>query len=261
MQFDKACITGATSLLGREIAMRLARKNISLMLVGRDEQSLHAFAKSLDANVSIYAGDLTHEPFLNNLIQQIQHQVPDLIINNAGKGLYGSTTLHSIEEHDSILKLNCQALLAITLAATKALINAKKKGIVVNISSASSFFSFPYFNTYAATKAFVRYFSMALDREIKTQGVRILCACPGRIATDFAKKASKGLENLSTFGQMSIEKACDCVFKQIAKKKTLYIFDWRYRMLVACLKLLPSSFNNILLSLSIQRLFSESDES
>lgn len=215
--FSKALITGGHSGLGNALGDFLEAQHIPTI---RTSSKTH---------------DLTTDEGLSKVLDLISQESPDLIINNAGLGLYGPTLSHPIEDQMRILKVNVDALTKITLHGAKHM----QKGTILNISSAGGFFAYPTFNIYCASKAYVNHFSQALDKELKTQGVRILCACPGQIATEFRTRASKGHPQKKDRRTMSVETAVRHLWWQIQKKKNLYTFDWRTRWMVRLSKLIP----------------------
>lgn len=235
-----ALITGATSGIGKALADDLEKKGFSLILTGRNREKLTGHNLALD---------LSNEKQRKELIKIIQREVPDLIINNAGFGLYGLSCELSVEEQLQMIEVNAKAPIEIALESAKALLRAERPGIIVNISSAAAFFNYPLFNTYAASKACLLRFSLALDAELKKKGIRVLCACPGPIVTDFRRRAAKGL--VYKVSGMSVEKAVHCLWRQIEQQKPLAIFDWRTYLLVHFVRLLPRSLQEQLLLRSI----------
>ena len=248
-----AMITGATSDLGKALAFELAGKGISLILTAPRLDSLLSLKAMLPANsnIEIHPADLSHPADRQILIQQINALSPELLINNAGKGLYGPVLMHSKQENLTILEINASALLELSLEMGKMLQSRKKKGVVLNISSLASFFPYPYFSVYAASKSFVTSFSKAFDAEMKPFGIRILCSCPGQIDTAFRLKASKFFYNEKTLLTLPVKKVVRILLKQIEKEKPLSIIDWRYRLILSFSKILPSSLLNLFLKKSI----------
>lgn len=222
-----ALVTGASSGLGKALCHLLAKKGIRLIVTGRNRDRLE--------------GDIIHVTDLaksrDGLIKLIHEHTPDLVINNAGWGLYGDALSHTTKEQMDILEVNGNAVLEISLEAARAMINAKTEGAIVNIASGAAFFAFPTLAVYAASKAFVGSFSEAFDMELEDHGIRVLCSCPGPIATDFASRASKNKVGKGSPSAMSPEKAAEHVWKQIELGKREYIFNWRTRWAVRLARL------------------------
>lgn len=240
-----ALVTGASSGLGKALCSLLHEKGYSLLVTARKDLPTEGVIDAVKA-------DLNNPLERQKVVQMIQRHAPDLVINNAGFGLYGEAALLDTGEQTAMAEVNCVALLELTLQAVKALKAANKPGIVMNISSAAGFFVFPTLAVYSASKTFVTQISQILDAEMKSCGIRVLCACPGPIATDFQRRASKG-HFLSSESGISAEKAAEYVYWQIEKKRGVYIFDWRCRMLVFIAKLLPKSWVQRRLRSSIQQ--------
>ncbi|NGX59103.1 MAG: Serine 3-dehydrogenase [Chlamydiae bacterium] len=224
--FNLALVTGSTSGLGKAMADFLEEKGIQVIRTGSKQVNL--------ADPSMR----------KKLLEEITEKKPDLIINNAGLGFYGLSVDLPIADQLTVVEVNCNALLEISLHAAKTLLKAGKGGTILNISSAGAFFAFPTFNAYCASKAFVNHFSLALDLELKEKGIRVLCACPGQIATNFRTRAAKGFPQKTDKRTISIEKAVQYLWKQIQKQKPLYIFDWKTRLMVWLTRLFPRALLN-----------------
>ena len=229
--FKTALITGSTSGLGAALATFLEEKGIEVIRTG-----------SRDVDLS---DDRTR------LLQIISEKVPDLIVNNAGFGLYGPSCSLPIEEQLKMIEVNCVALTEISLHGAQTLLQAKKTGTILNISSAGGFFAFPTFNVYCASKAYVNAFSQALDAELRNQGIRVLCACPGQIETHFRNRAAKGHPQKKDLRTMKVETAVRHLWKQLQNVKQLYIFDWRMWLMVWTSKWIPRKLLDKMLVKSI----------
>lgn len=228
-------ITGATSGLGMQIAREIAKEGTPLLLTGRNKQVLDQLQKELllHTKVSILKADLSIEEERKTILDAIGIHQPDLVINSAGFGLYGAATSFPLEEQLNMLKTNTEALTAITLRAAQTLIEKKKTGIIMNISSAASYLHYPGLAVYSASKAYVTHFSQALDFETAPHGVRVLVSCPGQIATSFRKRASKGYDqSQKNYLTLSVEHATCLILKQIKEKKTVEVIDYRYKILL-----------------------------
>lgn len=169
-------ITGATSGIGKATAELFADKGVNLILSGRNQFELEQLQSTLSKKVSvqIVQADLAKKEERQCVLDVIQAQVPNIVINNAGFGLYGDALTYSIQEQLEMLDVNGRAVLEMTLKAGEALISAKKNGTILNISSAAAFQILPTMAVYAASKAFVNHFSQALDFEFKKNGIRVL---------------------------------------------------------------------------------------
>ncbi len=248
-----ALITGASSGLGKALSYALVKQGIPMILVARNEEKLKKVALDLPPSTHIHTADLTDAEQRKELIKLIRRRQPDLVINNAGFGLYGPTLVHPLSDLCEMVELNVQALMELSVESARVLLKENKKGVIFNVSSAAAFFTTPAFSLYGATKAFVNSFSEGLDAELKSQGVRVLTACPGQIETDFRKRASGDYPQKKDHITMTPEKAAELILKQIAKAKVLSIIDWRYRVLVPLAKLLPKQLVQAIMKKSVDK--------
>ncbi|CDZ81150.1 Sulfoacetaldehyde reductase [Candidatus Rubidus massiliensis] len=240
MNFKKALITGASSGIGHSLATLMAKKNISLIITGRNNAQLVSLKDQLSDKVpvEILVGDLENPTFLEELLKKIESDSPDLIINNAGFGLYGDTDQIELAKLNQMIDVNIKALMAISIAGVKALKNKNQKGTILNISSAASFLTFPSFSVYAATKAFINSFSQSLDVEVQPFNIRVLTSCPGMVETNFSKRA--GAKKIAfEMNVMTADKAAELMWEQIEKQKPLSIINWQYKLAIFLSKFVP----------------------
>jgi len=243
--FYLALITGSTSAVGEQLALALSKKGIPLLLTGRNRVKLLK-QKSLPDTQTLLS-DLTTKDGTKSVVEWIRQKKPNLIINCAGRGLYGPALMHDPEEHLSLFDLNVRAPIEITLAAAEMLDAENRYGTILNIASAAGFFSIPTFSTYAASKGALIQFSQALDAEMKPHRIRILTACPGPIKTPFHSIASKGLYTKTPPFAISPLKAAKLILKQIEKEKPVNIINYSTRVLYALSRFfLKRTSNNIL---------------
>jgi len=253
MNYDLALVTGATSGLGKALCHALAQRNIPLIAVGRNIQKLQLLAKEIQTPIRIVQIDLSQSNQRLSLCTLIQELCPDLVINNAGFGLYGSAIEQRLKLSQEMIQVNIQAVMECSIEAASALKKARKPGLILNISSAAAFFSYPNFSVYAASKAFVYHFSEALDIELSAYHIRVLTVCPGQIATDFRKKASQNFPQKPDHLTLSCKKAVRLIFKQIKQGKRVQIIDLRYRLMIFLAYFIPKSFLLALLQRSLSK--------
>ena len=194
MNFKTALVTGATSGIGEAVARLLASKGISLILTGRNGEKLAQLSTELKVPVETVIADLSLPQDRAIVAAKIRTTVPDLIINNAGIGLYGEAVALSKEKQMDIVTLNVEALTDLTLESARVLSEAKRPGVILNVASAAAFTVFPQFALYSASKAFVVQLSESMDWELKSQGIRVLASCPGVVATNFRERAKGGYQ-------------------------------------------------------------------
>lgn len=242
MNFKTALITGASYGIGEALARLLAEKGIPLMLVARSSERLHSLAKDLSplVPVEVIVCDLSHPGQLISLVKAVKSRKPDLIINNAGFGLYGDILTYQTEQLQEMVDVNVKALMELTIEGARALVGSGKQGVILNVSSvAGEMKIFPTFSIYAASKSFVTRFSESFDFEVAPLGVRILTSCPGMVDTHFRYRASGNEHQKASSRSMSVDYAAKEIWWQIQKRKRVHIFNWKYQWMLALSRWIP----------------------
>lgn len=229
--FKRALITGASSGIGLALAKLMASKGIPLVLTGRDEKKLLELARKLDVDVQTIAADLSRPEERQLVIAAIHQLKPDLVVNNAGQGLYGEAVFQDLTKQKQLLEVNVNALHELTIEAVSTMKKEGMHGVVMNISSAAAFQVFPYFALYSATKSFVNQFSESLNAELNKDGIYVLTSCPGMVTTNFRVRSGGKVDNSKKRQFMAADFAAAEIWKQIQSKQSVRVFDWRYRFL------------------------------
>jgi len=195
---EVAVITGASSGIGRSIALELARGGLKVALVARRTERLEHLAEAIRSdgqNAEIYPLDLreTHEiPRLFEDIQERQGPVR-LLINNAGLGHSASLLDGESADWKEMLDVNVLALCACTREATRQMRANGDWGQVIHISSMSAHRVPPGSGVYSATKYAVRSLTEGLRLELHALNskVRVCAISPGFVRTEFAAQYHK----------------------------------------------------------------------
>ncbi|MBX9796581.1 SDR family oxidoreductase [Sphingomonas sp.] len=186
-----ALVTGASAGLGERFARALAKDGHDLILVARRRDRLDALAAEISAQqgrqVHVFAADLAAPGAVDALMAAIAAAgLPvNTLINNAGFGLRGGFTQLDRARQLEMIDLNCRVLVELCHAVLPGMVQMRAGGIL-NIASTAAFQPGPWMAVYYASKAFVLSFSEALHEEVKGQGVRVACLCPGATRTEFA---------------------------------------------------------------------------
>jgi short-subunit dehydrogenase len=187
-------ITGASKGIGRAFAEACADKGMNLILCARSANLLDDLAAQLRQNqrviVHTYPLDLSRPDAAKNLANFCsRHHYPvNVLINNAGFGMWGRFETLSGEEQIGSVQLNVNTLVALTHAFLP-LLKKNRQSYILNIASVAGFLPSPYFAVYAAAKAFVISFSRAIRQELKKEGVAVSCLCPGPTQSEFVNRA------------------------------------------------------------------------
>lgn len=191
-----ALITGASSGIGRALALQAAPLARRLILVARREDRLAALRATLieqgreGLEVILRPADLADPEALANLIAGLEAEGEsiDVLINNAGIGDITLYEFASWEKTEAMIRLNILALSRLTHALLPGMM-ARGAGGILNISSGFGFSVVPGFAAYAASKHFVTAFTEALRMELSGTGIIVTQSCPGPVATEFEQVA------------------------------------------------------------------------
>jgi uncharacterized protein len=200
-QRKTALITGGTSGIGKELAILFARDGYNLIIVARDQGELDNTASEFrqpGIEVQTFAKDLSNMDEAFALCQELGDQQIDVLVNDAGQGVYGLFKENDIERELDIIHLNICATVILTKHAVKQMA-ARGEGKILNLGSVAGKLPGPWQAVYHATKAFVLSFTAAIREEMKGSGVTFTALMPGITDTDFFNKAgmneSKALQD------------------------------------------------------------------
>ena len=187
----KALITGATSGIGREMALILARQGIDLIIASRDTRKMEQIARRLPVNVKTVTVDLSKEEDCYYLYEETKSENIDILINNAGFGAFGCTWEVPLETELNMLDLNVRAVHILTKLFLQDF-REKDSGYILNVASSAGFLAGPLMSTYYATKSYVLRLTEAIHEELRQSGssVKISALCPGHVETGFDQRAN-----------------------------------------------------------------------
>ncbi|GHE44231.1 dehydrogenase [Streptomyces longispororuber] len=236
-----ALITGATAGIGAAFARRLAADGYSLVLVARDTKRLREQATELHDRHGIEAEVLTADLATEDGITAVEERLAsrrdpvDLLVNNAGFGNKGQFLEVSLADELTMLKVHCEAVLRLTSAATAAM-RERRRGGVVNVASVAAFVPR---GTYGASKAWVVQFTQGVARDLAGTGIRLMALCPGFVRTEFHQRAGMGTDNIPKWMWLDADKLVAAALTDLARGKTLSIPDPRYKALMGVVKMTP----------------------
>lgn len=191
MNFENkvALITGASSGIGRDMARYLAKLGSNLILVARNQEGLKQIKDELKEEnskikIETYALDLSIKENCYNLYKQVKNI--DILINNAGFGLFGQFKQTDLEKEVNMINTNVTAVHILTKLYLKDMIN-KDSGHILNVASIAGFMPGPLMATYYATKNYIVSLTRAIHKELKKEksNVKISLLCPGPVDTNF----------------------------------------------------------------------------
>lgn len=232
----KALITGASSGIGKNMAYVLANKGIDLILVARNKDELLKIKANVKVNVEVIELDLLKEKNVFKLYEMCKDRNIDILINNAGFGLFGLFTETDLARELEMINLNIKAYHILTKLFLKDFVE-KDNGYILNVASSAGFMVGPRLSTYYATKNYVLKLTMAINEELRQSGSNVVVSalCPGPVNTNFNKVAH---------GEFSIKEAspkyvAEYAINKLFKKKMIIIPTFRIKLGIFLLRILP----------------------
>jgi NAD(P)-dependent dehydrogenase (short-subunit alcohol dehydrogenase family) len=197
MQKDKeqqekvAVVTGSSSGIGQEIALKLARNDFLTYATMRDPKKgeyLKSLADKEKLSLKVVQLDVTDERSVKNAIQSITTEAStiDLLVNNAGYGLGGAFEDLELEEIKAQFETNLFGLIRTTQAVLP-IMRKQKSGIIVNISSGAGRMGYPGRSAYVSTKFAVEGLTESMSYELEPFGIKVVLVEPGFVKSKFSQ--------------------------------------------------------------------------
>ena len=244
---EYALITGASGGIGLEFARIAASNHINLILLARSAEKMMQLRKELEelypVKVLAVGCDLTNPGTVEKIATLLNGRgiVPDILINNAGFGMFGPFDRIGVETEANMIQLNITSLTELTKIIYRQM-RSRGKGKILNVSSIAGFMPGPWMAAYHATKAYVLSFSEALAEEAKGSGVTVTVLCPGPTATNFENRASAGagIKVFQKSGKLPTAKqVAEFGWKSMMKGKTVAVHGRNFRWLLFFIRFLP----------------------
>jgi len=189
-----AIVTGCTDGIGKAIVEEFARKGLNVILISRTQSKLDEQAKYVESTFKVQTKTVVvdfnqQSPTIFDPVKAaIAGLDIGILVNNVGSS-YDHAEYYlelSKEKIEQLIRLNIYSVTEMTYAVLPGMVE-RKRGAIINFSSASSLVSEPLYAVYAGTKAFVNSFSIALHYEYKSQGVHVQCQIPAFVTTKLSK--------------------------------------------------------------------------
>ncbi|MBQ1629528.1 MAG: SDR family NAD(P)-dependent oxidoreductase [Treponema sp.] len=237
-----AIITGASSGMGRDFAIQLAKDyqylNIDeIWLIARrldrlteTEKKITEIkgspkAKALSVDIAGKDGALRFKTLLDAEKSISGDFEIIVLVNNAGFGTYGPFEETPVEKEMEMIDLNCTSLTGITGFSLPYM---NKNSFIINTASMAAFAPLGNFAVYGATKAYVLSYSLALAAELKPREISVCALCPGSVSTEFANVASNGARKEVLHGFSSEKTVRHCLKKALSGKHTAILrLKWK----------------------------------
>lgn len=208
----RALITGASSGIGKEIAIYLSELGYDLYVVARNRDKLTYLSKLVSTKVSIYEYDLSVLDNCYKLYYELKNENIDIIINNAGFGAFGNYTYDNLDIEMNMIDLNIKCLHILT----KLFVNNVSTKRILNVSSSAGLMKGgPLMSAYYGTKSYVCSYSFAIYEELRRSksDKKISVLCPGPVDTEFNKRAHVKFNLKSLDARYVARYAIDKMFK------------------------------------------------
>lgn len=233
----KALITGGSSGIGRDMAYYLSSKGIDLILVGRNIDALNSVKDKCNTNVEVVDIDLSVQDNVYKLYEITKDKEVDILINNAGFGLFGNFVDTDLSRELNMINLNIVAVHILTKLFLIDFVK-KNKGYIMNVASSAGFMAGPKLSTYYSTKNYVLKESLAIYEELRqmNSNVKISCLCPGPVETNFNNVAGGSFNTKSASSGYVAKYAIDNMFKN----KLIIIPTLKIKLAVFMTRLVPT---------------------
>jgi short-subunit dehydrogenase len=237
-----ALVPGATAGIGHEFAIQLAAQGHDLVLVARDADRLEGVAEELrsryGAQVETLAADLTDRDRLQAVADRIGDpgRPVEVVVNNAGFALRGRFLRNDISEEERHLDVLVRAVLVLSHAAGRAMVE-RGSGRIINVSSVAGFIAS---GTYSAAKAWVTTFTESLAGELSGTGVTATALCPGFTHTEFHERAGLPKQGPRFMWLEPAQLVADCL-ADVVRGRVVSVPGAQYKAIVGLLRVLPRS--------------------
>lgn len=215
-----ALITGASSGLGRDFARDLSHMGYDIIAVAKDEERLNLLKEELKTNVQVISTDLSIRQNVIDLYEQVREQDIDIVINNAGFGVFGEFDNIDLNKELNMIDVNISAVHILTKSFLKDF-KEKNKGYILNVASSAAFEPGPLMASYYASKAYVLRLTQAIHEELRraNSNVYVGALCPGPVDTNFNNVAGVRF----TVKSLKSEDVVKYALKKMFKRKLVIV--------------------------------------
>lgn len=232
----KALITGASSGLGADMARVLSDMGYDLILVARRKTRLTKLKSELKTDVKIITMDISSTFNCMDLYNQVKDDNIDVLINNAGFGIFGEFTETSLDKELDLIDTNIKGVHILTKLFLSDFTKLNR-GYILNVASSAAFQAGPLMATYYASKGYVLRLSEAIYEELRQikSNVGISVLCPGPVDTEFNKVAKVQF----AVKAMQSKDVAEYAIKKMFKKKLVIIPGTTMKFAYHGMKLIP----------------------
>lgn len=258
-------VTGASTGIGRALAMECASRNQNLILVALPDSGLKQvkleIEKKYPVEVRIYETNLVEPNAIKNLYNwcHVYQLRVNVLINNAGIGNCSSFIATDLEHYLKMIRLNSEAVVNLSRTFIPKL-KEHKQSYILNMGSFASLMPIPFKSVYSATKSFVLSFSRSLEMELKPLGIHVSCLCPGPTRTETVIRRHELLGQKSELLMLSPEEVAKIGINGLLRKKGLIVPGWKNKMILNCKGIFPFSFKRFVLTKIFEKGVEQTEE-
>ena len=208
----KALVTGASSGIGKDMAIYLKKLGHEVIIVGSNKEKLDKVSKKLNCKSIVM--DLSNVDNCKKLYDKVKSEDIDILINNAGFGKLGEFTDINLDEELNMIDVNIRAVHILTKLFLKDFVK-KDSGYILNVASSAAFEPGPLMATYYSTKAYVLRLTTSIYEELRRNKskVHVSVLCPGPVKTNFNNVANVKFDIKSISSDYCAKYAIDKMFK------------------------------------------------
>lgn len=231
-----ALITGATSGLGKAIALRLAKEGYDVIIAGRRKDRLEELEREIEIKYESKVYSLCFDVQVYNEVEKAIASLPeewtaiDILVNNAGLAV-GLDPIQQgvIDDWERMIDTNIKGLLYVTRVVSPGMV-ARKSGHIVNLGSIAGKGVYPNGAVYCATKHAVDALSQGMRMDMLPYGIRVTQVCPGAVNTEFSLVRFKGNQDRADlvydgYDALTAENIADAVFYAVSQPPHVDIQD------------------------------------
>lgn len=243
----KVLVTGGSSGIGYELARLFLAEGADVWLVAREGAKLRDAAARLEAEsggrVQWLTADLCDPSVPATLHEAVRHSSGpvDVLVNNAGFGIYGPFAFTPAERALGMIDANVRGLVELTHRVLPSMIE-RGSGHVLNVASTAAFQGVPNEAVYGATKAFVLAFSEALAEELRPKGVVVSCLCPGPTDTAFFTRGTFAPSEMVRRSMMDASAVAKAGLEALRRGKPLTVAGLHNRTMIFAERFVPRNW-------------------
>ena len=236
-----ALITGASSGIGKELAKNLASRGFNLILTARRPERLREVKEQIamfsDVKVKLICRDLSKAEQCVELYEQVKRLNVDMVVNNAGFGLFGKFDETDLDRELEMIDTNIKAVHILTKLFLRDF-KRRNYGFILNVASIAGFMAGPLMATYYASKNYVLQLTRAISEELRQDGrnVYVGALCPGPVDTEFNQVAGAEF----AIGGASAAEVAEYAIEQMFRGRTVIIPKTEMKALAAAVRAVPS---------------------